>query len=246
MWIGIRNPSFLILLCLSGAFLAYNQLVYIGITFSYGTLAGNRHLNFLLLTLTGIPARIASATISVRYKRRPSMFLSFFGVAFCFLTLVAARLVLLVVNGGGGGVLSSSSSSDLDVVLPLFRKTLNIAAKSIESICKRLCVLTIQESLPTSLRGRAYLVAVFCGRVTAVAATYVSYFQRRAPLAVEAVIGLLGVAIGAAVWTLPETKGQPLPLDLSEMQEITMCGRKRSGGLEEEEEEEEESGSEEE
>ena len=131
---------------------------------------------------------------------------------------------------------------DLDSVIPIFRKSLNVAAKSIESICKRLCVLLIQESLPTSLRGRAYLVAVFCGRVTAVAATYVSYFQKRAPLAVEALIGVLGVAAAASVWLLPETKGKPLPLDLSEMQEIQlglkerMRKRRRKNVKEEEEE----------
>ena len=232
MWVGIRTSgSFLALLFIAGAFLSYNQLVYVGITFSYGTLAGNRHLNFLLLILTGIPARIVAASISVRCQRRPSLFLSFFGVALCFLVLAASRVVLFCHRG----------VMDLDAVVPTLRKVLNVSAKSIESICKRLCVLAIQESLPTSLRGRAYLVAVFCGRVTAVAATYVSYFQKRAPLAVESLIGVLGVVVALSVWTLPETKGQPLPLDLAEMQKITCrwCGRGKKRGEEEEEEEEE-------
>ena len=56
----------------------------------------------------------------------------------------------------------------------------------------------------------------------------------------ESIIGILGVLLATSVWSLPETKGQPLPLDLSEMQQITChcLGHKKKSVAEDVEEEE--------
>ena len=92
------------------------------------------------------------------------------------------------------------------------------------SACFSLVNILAAELFPTNVRSTSYHVAVGCSRVAALGATFASVLFRSKPLIPEYAFGALGIAAGFAAIVMPETKDQPLPQvmeDLDVMQKST-------------------------
>ena len=81
--VALRSRTFVWTLLCAGLFWSYTNFVYIGITFSYGTLAGNRLVNFVLINLTALPDKLILIPTVKFIKRRSSIFISLFLTGRC-------------------------------------------------------------------------------------------------------------------------------------------------------------------
>ena len=65
---ALRSRIYLVSLLATGFIWSYNGFVYIGLTFTYGTLSGDRLFNFLLNQLIAIPAKCAGIALRFIYS----------------------------------------------------------------------------------------------------------------------------------------------------------------------------------
>jgi OCT family organic cation transporter-like MFS transporter 4/5 len=92
--------------------------------------------------------------------------------------------------------------------------------KTVASVGWGVYSMWLQEAFPTLIRGRCYLIAMLFGRVAALFASYLSYFQKRTPLVVEMTLGVAGVLVALGAFPISETQGEPLPQSLEDMEKM--------------------------
>ena len=199
---ALRHRIYLLALLGVACTWSYNGFVYIGITFTYGTLAGERLFNFLLQQLVVIPAKCVGIATSYYFPRRCIVVPLYFMIGGVYLSLVVLRSVY----------------GDVDVVFPLLRRVINISLLCLIYITWASTALLIQEVFPTLLRVRSYLIACFCGRVVAVCASFFPHFQKSHPAVLESVVGVAGLCLGLYVFLImPETFEEPLPQTIDDL-----------------------------
>ena len=199
---ALRHRVYLLSLLGMGLMWSYNGFVYIGLTFTYGTLAGDRLFNFLLQQLIAIPAKGVGIALSYYFPRRCILVPMYSLIGVVYLSLVAVRGVY----------------GDVDVVYPLMRRVINISLLCLIYFTWASTSLFMQEVFPTLLRARSYLIACFCGRVVAVCASFFPHFQKSHPAILEAVVGVAGLCLGLYILlATPETFGTPLPQTIADL-----------------------------
>jgi hypothetical protein len=97
---ALKSRLYLLTLLACGCIWSYNNFVGIGITFSYETLAGSRLLNFFLLNIVALPAKLIGITLCRCVRRRLHMSAFYTVIGFLHLLIVAFRCVVGDIDVG--------------------------------------------------------------------------------------------------------------------------------------------------
>ena len=149
----------------------------------------------------------------------PSIFIAGNVIQQCFLPHCAAISFLI-------SAFVRASVADYESDYPNLRKGLSLAAKFSDAILFESFWLWQQETFPTLLRGRSFLLACCVGRVISCLACFSSYVQTRYPLALETTIGVVGVLVTALTFKVAETLNEPLPQTMAEFKALRKKSKK--------------------
>ncbi|XP_038077015.1 organic cation transporter protein-like [Patiria miniata] len=176
-----------------------SNFVYYGFTLNVTNLAGNKYLNFFLMSLTEIPCFIFDFFVILRFgRRRPLiLFYELCGVA-CLLTAFIPKL--------------TASGVDLTILIVIVA----MIGKFFITAAFDVTYLVTAEVFPTILRNVGVGSASLFGRVGGIVApfvVYLTFLHTSIPLLVFAVTSLVA---GLLVLILPETHNKPLPETLED------------------------------
>ena len=220
---ALRSNVYVLVLVASAATWAYNESVYVGITLSYGTLSGDRLINFFLNQFVSLPSTLVGIALSQLQTRR-AVLIPWYGVQ---------GLLFLVV------LVSRAFYDDVDAEIPLLRRVVNIAVLFAVWVSWASTLCFLQEVFPTLLRSRSNLIACFCARVVSGTASFFPHLQENYPVMLETVFGVSGVALGVFLFFIPETFKKPLPQTIAELEAMSqgrLCGGTKDAKEEPEEE----------
>ena len=201
---ALRSRVYVLALVASGLMWSYNNFIYLGITFSYGTLSGDRLFNFLLNQLFSLPAVLLGVTLSHFLPRRWVFMPWYVGIGTLYFVVVVSRCVY----------------GDVDVELPALRRVINVTLLAATWVVWVSINCFIQEAFPTLLRARSYSIACFCGRIVCITATFFPYLQEVYPVILETSVGAAGFCLGIFLLSIPETFRKPLPQSLAELEKM--------------------------
>ncbi|KAJ7393352.1 hypothetical protein OS493_006323 [Desmophyllum pertusum] len=167
------------------------SMVYYGLSFNSGNLAGNFYVNFAASGLVEIPAYLLATYLVERVNRRFPL------VAYYVIGGIALICVFLIQVSG-----KEQDLTTLVVVLALIGKfTISAAYYQI--------YIHTAELYPTVIRTIGVGFASLCARVGGMAAPYIA---DSTPLVVPAIVfGATSLSAGLITMMLPETRGKPLP-----------------------------------
>ena len=169
-------------------------LVYFGLQFSLQEFSDNRFLSGFLFGIIEAPAVLFCILVVCFTTRRFSTLL--------FLTISGAPLLVLAIVRTAVGGLDENSN---------FAFGMSLIGKFGTSAAFSLVNILAAELFPTNVRSTSYHVAVGCSRIAALGATFASVLFRSKPLIPEYAFGVLGILAALSAIFIPETKDQPLP-----------------------------------
>lgn len=167
------------------------SMVYYGLSFNAGRLAGNFYLNFAASGLVEIPAYLLATYLVERVNRRLPL------VAYYIIGGIALIGVFIIQIAGKGDDLPS-----LVIALSMIGKfTISAAYYQI--------YIHTAELYPTVIRTIGVGFSSLCARIGGMAAPYIADSTRFEVAAI--VFGVTSFSAGLVTVLLPETRGKPLP-----------------------------------
>ncbi|KAK7477703.1 hypothetical protein BaRGS_00031087 [Batillaria attramentaria] len=178
-----------------------SSLFYYGVMLGSASLAGNRFLNFALLTLLEIPANIVAFFFLQKINRRT--------VALTCEMIAGISLLLSVVfvQIGGSGVYLTLGT------------VVTYVGKFALSGCYNVLFVFSLEVFPTTLRTVGMGVASATSRLAGMGAPFFILLGETIPWAPGVIFGTMCVLAGLSVLLLPETRHRALPNTIEEMRE---------------------------
>ncbi|XP_060580661.1 organic cation transporter protein-like, partial [Ruditapes philippinarum] len=175
-----------------------SSAVYYGMNFNTKNLTGNLYLNIFFSGLVEIPALFFVVLVHNKFGRRLTVSL-LMNVAGVF------SFAILILDLAGG----LDEYPKLTIVFAMIGKA------GISGGWAALQVFSA-EIFPTVVRNIGVGACSFCARIGAIVAPQIVYLgaKNAAPLPFT-VFGIVAVIAGGLVWLLPETRGVPLPDELT-------------------------------
>ncbi|KAK7496086.1 hypothetical protein BaRGS_00012787 [Batillaria attramentaria] len=198
-----------------------NNLFYYGVMLGSASLAGNRFLNFALLTLLEIPANTVAFFLLQKINRR-TMALTCEMIAG-----ISLLLSVVFVQIGGSGVYLTMGT------------VVTYVGKFALSGCYNTLFVFCLEVFPTTLRSVGMGVASTVSRLPGMAAPFFILLGETIPWAPGVIFGGMCVLAGLSVLLLPETRHRALPNTIEEIREwknrppMKRCLMKETGGMDE-------------
>ncbi|CAG5119142.1 unnamed protein product [Candidula unifasciata] len=178
-----------------------NSLTYYGLFLTSSSLAGNRHLNFILIGLSGLPSDMLNMVLLAFFGRKP--------VIMGWLLTAGTGLLAATMFMAFG---SSEASVILSVIFSCVGK-LGIGASFSNMF------MYTPELFPTNVRSAGLGV---CAGVSRLGSMLSPYSQTLAEVALwgPGLIFSVMCFLSAILFTkLPETRGQPMPNTISDMKQ---------------------------
>ncbi|XP_033637857.1 organic cation transporter protein-like [Asterias rubens] len=184
-----------------------NSMVYYGVSLYSSNLAGDKYLNFFLLSVVEIPGYVVTMFTMMWWGRRPSL------VLFHILAGVACILTACLPRDTGDG-----SGFAIPLIIPaMFGKFCITCSFSV-------AFLYGTEIFPTPVRNIGFGIASICGRVGSILAPFIIYLEEYSSYLPLNIFGGLSLIAGILVVLLPETRNKPLP---ETMEDAEMLGKTR-------------------
>ncbi|XP_071797999.1 organic cation transporter protein-like [Asterias amurensis] len=200
-WIVFKN---LVIMSLSWF---VNSMVYYGVSLYSSNLAGDKYLNFFLLSVVEIPGYVVTMFTMMWWGRRPSL------VLFHILAGAACILTACLPRDTGDG-----SGFAIPLIIPaMFGKFCITCSFSV-------AFLYGTEIFPTPVRNIGFGIASICGRVGSILAPFIIYLEEYSSYLPLNIFGGLSLIAGVLVVLLPETRNKPLP---ETMEDAEMLGKTR-------------------
>ncbi|XP_071798000.1 organic cation transporter protein-like [Asterias amurensis] len=200
-WIVFKN---LVIMSLSWF---VNSMVYYGVSLYSSNLAGDKYLNFFLLSVVEIPGYVVTMFTMMWWGRRPSL------VLFHIVAGVACIITACLPRDTGDG-----TDFFIPLIIPaMFGKFCITSSFSV-------AFLYGAEIFPTPVRNIGFGIASICGRVGSILAPFIIYLEEYSSYLPLNIFGGLSLIAGVLVVLLPETRNKPLP---ETMEDAEMLGKTR-------------------
>ncbi|XP_049544769.1 organic cation transporter protein-like isoform X1 [Anopheles darlingi] len=174
-----------------------NVMVYYGLTLNSVTLAGNKNVNFILITLVEIPAALSMNFIMNRFPRRTTQFLS---LALCG---VLCLITLAIPND-----------------IQWINTTMFLLSKMAISFSFGVLYIYTAEIFPTTLRQSLLSICSMIGRLGAVVAPQMPLLAKAWQPLPMILFGSIAILAAFAVLEFPETGNVRLPNTASEAENL--------------------------
>ncbi|XP_072524318.1 solute carrier family 22 member 4-like isoform X2 [Salminus brasiliensis] len=196
----IRTPKMRHITLLNGIVWFIITITYFGLSLSTPNMNGDPYLNCLLSALMEIAAYVLAWLLLKLLPRR----------ALITCPLLTAGLVLLLIH------VVPPEYSGVSVALAMGAKLGVTAAFSV-------LYISAVEQFPTVVRGMGMGVCSMCSKTGSTLAPFFPYFGHYDQILPYLLMGALTVLAGLLSILMPETRGAPLPEDLSQVQTLNWC-----------------------
>lgn len=196
----IRTAKMRHITLLNGTVWFIITITYFGLSLSTPNMNGDPYLNCLLSALMEIAAYVLAWLLLKLLPRR----------ALITGPLLTAGLVLLLIH------VVPPDYSGVSVALAMGAKLGVTAAFSV-------LYISAVEQFPTVVRGMGMGVCSMCSKTGSTLAPFFPYFGHYDQILPYILMGALTVLAGLLSILMPETRGAPLPEDLSQVQTLNWC-----------------------
>ncbi|XP_071798957.1 organic cation transporter protein-like [Asterias amurensis] len=180
-----------------------NSMVYYGMSLYSTNLAGDKYLNFFLLSVVEIPGFSVTLFTMMWWGRRPSL------VLFHLLAGFACILIACLPRDTGDG-----SGFAIPLIVPA------MLGKFCITCSISVTFLYGAEIFPTPLRNIGFCIVSVCGRAGSILAPFIIYLEEYSSYLPLNIFGGLCLIAGVLVPLLPETRNKPLPETMEDAEKL--------------------------